>query len=172
MKISRDAILIAILGIIIGLGINSARNLGSLGGLPINTPWPDNRKKMQLELPPSYDPKSDTLISLEDAYNLYLGKNAIFIDAREPLEYNEGHIKGALNFPFEQWDAYWETVRPNLNPGSDIVVYCGGLDCELSLFSARELKSLGYPKSYTFFGGWQKWSEAGLPVEKTEQTSD
>ena len=48
-----------------------------------------------------------------------------------------------------------------------IVAYCGGFDCELSLFAARELKSLGYEKSYTFFGGWQKWVDAGLPIEET-----
>jgi len=172
VKTITDAIIIAALAIIIGLGVNSTRNLASLGGLPYDTPWPDNRKKVTLEIPPSYDPKSDSLLSVEDAYNLYLSKNSIFIDAREPQEYDEGHIKGAINFPYEKWDAYWESVKPRLSPGNEIVVYCGGLDCELSLFAARELKSLGYPKSYVFFGGWSKWSEAGLPVEKSEPSND
>lgn len=172
MKTLIDAVLIVILAIIIGIGANAARNVASLDGLPLDTPWPDNREKVELEIPPSYDPETDSLLSLEDAYNHYLSGNAIFIDAREEFEYDEGHIRGALNLPFDWWDDYWEDVKPYLDKEKEIVVYCGGLDCELSLFAARDLKSLGYEKSYTFFGGWLKWTEAGLPAEITEYDDD
>lgn len=168
----RDAILILILAAIIGLVSNFVRNAASLGGLPLDTPWPDNRKLEALDKPPSYDPAADSLISLEDAYNLFLSNEAVFIDAREEVEYDEGHIKGAIDLPFESWDDYWPGVEPVLNPDTQIVVYCEGLDCELSLFAARELKSRGYKNAYTFFGGWQKWVEAGLPVEKSEEEDD
>lgn len=172
MKSLKDAILIAILAIILGFVVNFTRNQTSSGGIPINTPWPDNREIVELEFPSSYDSTMDSLISLEDAYNIYLSGTAVFIDAREQEEYDEGHIKGALNLPFEWWDDYWMDVEPYLTPVDEIVVYCGGLDCELSLFAARELDYLGYKKSYIFFGGWQKWIDDELPTEITEFEDD
>jgi rhodanese-related sulfurtransferase len=167
MKTLGDAILILIIGALIGAAVNTIRNSTPAKGLAWDTPWPDNRQKRELELPPSYQP-GDSLLSLEDAYSFYLRGNAIFIDARESNEYEEGHIKGAINLPFEQWDTYWEAVRPTLDPKKEIVAYCGGLDCELSLFMARELKQLGFEHSFIFFGGWQKWNDASLPIEKSE----
>ena len=172
MRSIKDAILIMILAIIIGFAINFARDTVSTGGLPLNTPWPDNREIVALELPPSYEAGSDSLITLEDAYNMFLEGDVKIIDAREQEEFDEGHIKGALNLPFEFWDEYWIDVEPYLSPDDEIVIYCGGLDCELSLFAARELKYRGYEKSYVFFGGWQKWIEAGLPTEITEYEDD
>lgn len=166
MKMVRDSLIILVVGAALGMIVNTARVSLFAGGLPMNIPWPDNRKKVELDIPPSYQP-GDSLVSLEQAYGLYLNGNAIFLDAREPEEYNEGHIRGAINMPFEQWDSYWESVRPQLDPQKEIVAYCGGLDCELSLFLARELTLSGFNKSYTFFGGWQKWNDADLPTEKS-----
>lgn len=150
-----------------------------MNGLAMDTPWPDNREKVELERPPSYTPCDsltipycDSLISLEQAYALFLKGDAIFIDTREEFEYDEGHIAGAVNLPFEFWDDYWEFVEPVLDPEKEIVAYCGGYDCELSVFAARELISLGYEKSYIFFGGWPQWVEAGLPVEETVYYDD
>jgi len=164
MKIIRDAFLIAVIASAFGLAVNAGRLSASKGGLPLGTPWPDNRKIVALETPPSYQ-IGDSLLSLEDAYTLYLKKDVIFIDAREQGDYHSGHVKGAINLPFEEWDAHWAEVEPQLSKEIEIVAYCGGLDCELSLFMTRELKQLGYEKSYIFFGGWQKWQDAGLPVE-------
>jgi rhodanese-related sulfurtransferase len=167
MKTLRDAIIIVIIGSCIGLAVNVVRTSGS-SGLPLGTPWPDNRKIRQLETPPSYQP-GDSLLTVEQAYNLYLSGKAVFLDAREAGEYKEGHIKGAINMPFEQWDTYWESVKPKLNATTEIVAYCGGLDCELSLFETRELKRLGYQNAYIFFGGWLKWQDAKLPIDKSEK---
>jgi len=166
MKIVRDAFLIVIFAAVFGLLVNTVRNASGLKGLPLDTPWPDNREKKELEKPPSYD-VGDSLVSLEQAYALFLKGEAIFIDTREEEEYDEGHIAGAINLPFDFWDDYWPYVEPELDPEAEIVAYCGGFDCELSLFAARELKNLGYEKSYIFFGGWPQWEEAGLPAEET-----
>jgi rhodanese-related sulfurtransferase len=165
MKTIRDAILIVIFASALGLAVNAARVAGDKGGLALSTPWPDNRKIQVLETPPSYDPAMDSLLSLTDAYNLYLQPGVLFLDAREPEDYRSGHIKGAINFPFEEWDSYWQVIEPRLNKDVEMVAYCGGLDCEASLFLARELRQRGYTKCYTFFGGILKWQEEKLPME-------
>jgi len=179
MKIVRDAFLIVIFAALFGLLVNTVRTSSGVKGLPLDTPWPDNREKVELEKPPSYTPcdsttipDCDSLVSLEQAYALFLKGEAIFVDTREEEEYDEGHIAGAINLPFEFWDDYWADVEPVLNPDTEIVAYCGGFDCELSLFAARELKNLGYKKSYIFFGGWPQWVEAGLPTETTVYNDD
>jgi putative oxidoreductase len=172
MKNIRDAIIIVLLASVLGIAINLVRNALSGGGLTWNTTWTDNRKiSGAIDIPPSYQP-GDSLLSLNDAYNLYTKNEAIFIDAREPVDYNDGHIIGAINFPFEHWDDYWAKVKPTLDPNKEIVAYCGGLDCELSLFMARQLKELGYNKSYIFFGGWLKWKESSLPTETSQPTKN
>ena len=171
VRILRDAILIAAIAAALGLAVNGIRSFAALGGLPLDTPWPDNRQRVELEFPLSYE-EGDSLLTLEDAYNLYLDGEAIFLDARDPFEYEEGHIKGAVNLPFDWMEEYWEDVRPLLNPDKEIIAYCGGIDCELSLFLARDLKYQGFEKSYIFFRGWQIWNEAGLPVEISELDND
>lgn len=171
MKILRDAIIIVIIAVIVGFAINGARNVSGLNGLPLDTPWPENRQRIELEFPPSYEP-GDSLLALEDAYNLFLNGDVIFIDARDPVEYEDGHIKGAINLPFDWWEDYWDEVRPLLDAEKEIVAYCGGQDCELSLFLARDLKRQGFERSYVFFGGWEKWINGGLPIETGDDQNE
>jgi rhodanese-related sulfurtransferase len=162
----KDAILIVFLAIIIAFAANAL----SPNGITLKGIWYDNRHIVELATPPSYDPKVDSLLTMEDAFALWQTKQAIFLDAREPDEYAEGHIPGAINFPFEEWDQYWADIQAKLTPESRIVCYCGGLDCEASLDMARELKVQGYPNSYIFFGGIKKWTELKLPLEANHET--
>ena len=156
-----DAALVTLVAIILAVAVNAL----SPNGIKLVGEWYDNREKAELEIPPSYDEEMDSLISMQESYLLWKDSSAIFLDTREPEEYHEGHIPGAINLPFDYWDDCWERVRPELNLADTIVCYCGGFDCELSLFTARELKVMGYDHSLIFFGGINKWVEAGLPLE-------
>ncbi len=160
-KIIGSALLIVGISMILALG--SA--LVHPKKIPLIGVWPDNRRIIALEKPPSFDPETDSLITLEEAFLLWKDKGGIFIDTREPEEYSEGHIPGAINLPFERWDEYWDSVEPLIGAERLIVTYCGGLDCELSLFAAREFQSHGYVRPLIFFGGYVKWTEQGLPIE-------
>jgi rhodanese-related sulfurtransferase len=155
----------ALIILIIAAALAFAANYISPNGIPSVGVWYDNRGKIELEKPPSYNPKIDSLLAMEDAFTLWSEKQAVFIDTREPEEYGGGHIPGAINLPFEQWDQYWDRVKARLTPQTKIVCYCGGLDCELSLDAARELKVIGYPNAYIFFGGIKKWTDLKLPSE-------
>jgi len=160
LKSLKEALILAILAAVLALIFNFL----SPNGIALSGTWYDNREKVVLEEPPSYDPTVDSLLTMQDAFALWKD-SATFIDAREPDEYAAGHIPGAYCLPFEEWDDYWDGVVDYLAPEKKIVCYCGGLDCELSLFAARELKNLGYPNSYIFFGGYEKWVAAELPIE-------
>jgi rhodanese-related sulfurtransferase len=91
---------------------------------------------------------------------------AVVIDAREPSEYAEGHIPGAVNMPYDtvvtdpvKLDAFDQKGKP-------IIVYCGGGTCELSMNLAFALIGAGKTKVLVFMGGWPEWSAAGNPVAK------
>ncbi len=122
----------------------------------------------------SCEPTDPPLLSLAEASALYQNPEIIFIDARYPDEYEAGHIKGAylLSFDAEEevFDSQWAAIKPLVDSSSQIVTYCSGADCESSLFLARYLRDdLGFKNVRIFFGGWRRWSKAGLPIEKGEE---
>src|SRR5690606_14625907 len=56
----------------------------------------------EIEEPELTEPRA---INLEQAFKLY-NQNVLFIDAREPLDYEEAHIKNAINIPADHFDDY------------------------------------------------------------------
>jgi rhodanese-related sulfurtransferase len=111
-------------------------------------------------------------INLEQAKELY-EQNELFIDAREKEEFEAGHIRGAVNIPFDNIDNYIEEI--NRIPKNEIVItYCSGTDCDLSILLGNKLSEMGYKNVYIFFGGWMKWLNSGYPIEsqtKNEKNS-
>lgn len=105
-------------------------------------------------------------IKIDFAYKLF-HKGIKFIDARPVEEFNEGHIRGALNIPFYESDKY-EHILSGISKNEIIVTYCGGHDCELSIMLGDELFKKGYRKIYIFYGGWNDWLKNNYPIEKTE----
>lgn len=104
-----------------------------------------------------------TFISLDEAADLLTQEGTCFIDSRSPSLYQAGHIPGALNLPYEDFE---KIFHPGLIPTSqNIVVYCEGGDCLSSVALAQKLVEHGYPKIRVILEGWQGWQTAGLPVE-------
>ncbi|MFN3871945.1 MAG: rhodanese-like domain-containing protein [Ignavibacterium sp.] len=111
--------------------------------------------------------KKPLAIKIDKAYQLYK-QGVKFIDARMPDEFIEGHIKGALNIPFDGDESYRDILR-NIKKDEILVTYCSGTECDLSILLGDELFERGYKKVYIFFGGWNDWLEKGYPVSKGEQ---
>ena len=62
----------------------------------------------------SCEPGDPPLVNLSEASALYQNPEVVFVDARFPEEYAEGHIDGSLNLPFEaedeEFDQHYEEL--------------------------------------------------------------
>lgn len=103
-------------------------------------------------------------IKIDKAYQLYK-QGVRFIDARMPEEYAEGHIRGAINIPFDGDDSY-RNILNSFSKDEILVTYCSGTECDLSILLGDELFEKGFKKVYIFFGGWNDWVERGYPISK------
>jgi rhodanese-related sulfurtransferase len=58
--------------------------------------------------------------------------------------------------------------RMEINYAQPIVIYCEGLQCGASDELASKLSALGYSRVAVFKEGWMAWTDAQLPMEKSE----
>ncbi|MFN5603941.1 MAG: ThiF family adenylyltransferase, partial [Actinomycetes bacterium] len=79
------------------------------------------------------------------------------LDVREPDEYAEGALLGALHIPRGHLEAQIEGRI--LDKDSTVVVYCAG--GVRSAFAAKTLGELGYGNVLSMAGGYGKWKDEG-----------
>ena len=137
-------------------------------GISLKGSWSNRILSDSLIVPYSYQEGDPQAITISEAMMEFQASNTIFLDARSKFDYKQGHIKGALNFPFEEFDDYYPRFSSKLPNDKTIIAYCDGTECELSLFLTRVLREKGYQYLKIFFGGWEEWEKAGLPIEKGE----
>jgi rhodanese-related sulfurtransferase len=91
------------------------------------------------------------------------GKNApLVIDARNPEEYDEVHIKNAVNIPVAKLEK-----NPALLPADKqqrIVFYCNGIKCGKSKKAAQIAAAQGYPNLMVYAEGMPVWEEKGMSI--------
>ncbi len=84
----------------------------------------------------------------------------VVIDVRDPDEYRDGHIEGAVNISRGFLEFRVAGTVPDQS--TPVVVYCqSGLR---SLLAGKALKELDYRNVINLQGGYQKWAQSGLPV--------
>ncbi|PJD95597.1 MAG: sulfurtransferase [Legionella sp.] len=87
-------------------------------------------------------------------------KSLCLIDVREPDEWQEGHIPGALHLPRSQLPSLIRAHVSDLQ--TPIYLYCrGGVR---SLYAAQALADLGFKELYSIDGGIMEWQSAGYTV--------
>ena len=89
-----------------------------------------------------YEPRevrvfSDPLIDYEEINTIIEGGNYIIVDVRTKEEYDESHVKGAINIPYDEIDE-----KTNLDKTKTILVYCKSGNRSTKAFDT--LTSLGY----------------------------
>ena len=151
----KKCILQALILLVASMGLGLLGNAISPRGLPLRTP-------------PSSSLEQEEFISLEQAKELWSNGAAIFLDAREPAEYSAGHIGNAFNLPGLRFETYFGDVAPILTPESQIVVYCDGIECDLSHRVSERLKQMRFTNVRILSNGWTVWRQAGLPIQERD----
>jgi rhodanese-related sulfurtransferase len=104
-------------------------------------------------------------ISLAEMKRLFDEGTVIILDARDASEYEQGHIPGAINIPYDRIPEYFDILNSQVPMDAHVVVYCRSVTCDFSDQLATELKIMGYRNVSVFSGGWDQWTMAGYPVE-------
>ncbi len=120
-------------------------------------------------LPAIPDSREPIEAKLDVAQKFYAAGAALFLDARSPEEYAEGHIAGALNVPFDEVFKNPALARAVDPKGRPIITYCGGGDCDLSRSLAFSLIDAGFRKVLVFTGGIPAWRDGGQPMHTGKQ---
>jgi rhodanese-related sulfurtransferase len=94
------------------------------------------------------------------AKEIYDSKSAIWLDVREPSEWNEGRIPGSTLVPL---NTLLLSPRKYLN-GDSVMFYCAqgirsAVACEVAA-------AVGLTRIYNLEGGIIDWVAKGYPVEK------
>lgn len=91
---------------------------------------------------------------------------ALFLDARDPAEYEKGHIPGAIRLTNVEAQNEPDRMKGLPLAGKPTIVYCEGGTCEASIELARFLIESGWKKVLVYMGGYPEWEAGGNPVTK------
>lgn len=156
-KVVKQALWIVLFACVVALGYN----LFSPKGIPLIGNWEPKVLNSGVVVPPSYTEGEDApVISLSEAHSGFNSGQVIFLDARTNEDYKIGHIPGAIQLYMEEFDTQYPLVKDKLFKDALIITYCGGDECELSLFVARNLKAEGYTNLKIFFGGLERMARS------------
>jgi rhodanese-related sulfurtransferase len=84
------------------------------------------------------------------------------IDVRPEIEYENGHLRGAISIPADQIHARID----ELPPSRPVVAYCRGPYCLFADEAVALLRAIGY-EAYRLDGGWPEWLADGRAVEQS-----
>lgn len=100
-------------------------------------------------------------ISARESLDLWRSDpSTVFLDVREPNEWNLGRIPRALFLPRGNLESRIESMVPR---DAKIVIYCARGN--RSAFAAETLEEMGYSDVRSMAEGWAGWVGAGGDVE-------
>jgi rhodanese-related sulfurtransferase len=109
--------------------------------------------------------------SFGEARDLWAGKQALFCDARTKMEYDQGHIPGAILLSVGDFDKNFADNEAKIRAAKNIVIYCHGIGCHLSdKVAAKLVKDKNITNVGAFFGGWPQWQQHNMPEEAHGRT--
>ena len=142
---------------VIGIGVNAV----SPSRIPLLLTANDASTLPTLPLPEGLTP-----ITLPEVRVVLGEQTCLFIDAREPDDYEAGHIPGAVNLPTYDFDDYFPRAVAQIEEASQLIVYCDGVECSDSIQVAERLLEFGFSDIFVFEAGYRAWTEAGGAIEE------
>lgn len=145
------------------------------GAMPQPGMQPGAQPQMQMQPQPTidfnaYQPEAQYSawehVHFEDAKRLNQDPLNLFVDARAKVEYDQGHIPGAIPLPSGEFDKYYDMYKSKIKKAKKLISYCHGAGCKLSEKTAEQLfKQKGHKNVAVFFGGWPQWQQNNMEVE-------
>jgi len=117
-----------------------------------SNPNPVSKTTQTSSLPSTIETSNYQSIKAKEFYDwLSSGKDIFLIDVREPSEFKEGYLKGAVNIPLGQIEGGLQEIPKD----KDVVVYCrtGKRSAEASKILVKN----GYKKVFNLEGGIVNW---------------
>ena len=106
-------------------------------------------------------------VSAEEVVELVTSKSdLVVIDARKSSDRDSaGWIEGSVALP--NYDTNADSLAKHVpSKATPVLFFCNGVKCGRSVESSKLAVKLGYKEVYWFRGGWEEWTEKGLPVTK------
>jgi rhodanese-related sulfurtransferase len=132
---------------------------------PVEPSDPPPTPDLYADIPESQFPIEIGLAKVKEFYDR---RGLLILDAREPDEFAEGHLQGAMSAPADAMMGDVDWLDATAKDPRPIMIYCDGGDCELSLNLGFELTQSGHRKVLVFTDGFLAWKEAGYPTETGE----
>jgi rhodanese-related sulfurtransferase len=101
-------------------------------------------------------------IDVDAAAKAVASREAVVVDVREPEEYRQGHVPGAVNIPRGVAEMGVPQAVPDRT--ARIILYCAGGN--RSALAADNLKQMGYEGVESLAGGFQGWVRSGQSVAR------
>ncbi|MFZ4402160.1 MAG: thioredoxin [Bacteroidales bacterium] len=92
---------------------------------------------------------------------------ATVVDVRTPNEFNQSHIKNAINININN-DNFTNLIS-KLDKNKPVFVYC--LSGSRSAYAVNLMQTQGFKVVYNLLGGMMKWRAAGLPETTLNTTA-
>jgi rhodanese-related sulfurtransferase len=100
-------------------------------------------------------------VTPDEALDIKERGDAVFLDVREPNEWNLFHIPGALHVPLGEVE---QRVAESVPPDRAVVIYCARGN--RSALAADAMQRMGYTDVTSMSGGIRGWVDAGGDVEE------
>lgn len=105
----------------------------------------------------------------EVVHGLLRSPDVMLIDVREPDEYAQGHLPGAISIPRGLLEFRISGEPALQHEDRTVILYCktGGR----AALAALVLRRMGFGRVVSVTGGYEGWVAVGLPVEQPADLS-
>lgn len=110
------------------------------------------------------DNKSLNAVSLDDLESMVADENVLLLDVRPPLEFEFGHITGAISVPINELLKQLKSIKKDKN----IIAYCRGPFCVLADEAVKILSEQGY-NVRRLDEGYPEWKMKQLEMNQTNK---
>lgn len=101
-------------------------------------------------------------VTPQQATMMMNAENALVLDIRKPEDFEKGHIIGALNVPFAEFETKLKSLQKYVSKPIVVSCYRG----KSSLKAAEMLKKASFSNVMSMAGGMASWVQEGYPTER------